>query len=141
MGQGQVMLPAYSMSYVSAHVFWKWMTTTISDIIIANLYAGSYLCMTPEKELSEAGTYNKEKKIQACLERRRTFTPTVYSVDGFPGAEYLAAQRILAALLRFKLKQEYFKMCGFVWARMSVAIVRSNRLLLPGPWEKEAQIC
>ena len=64
----------------------------------------------------------------------------VYSADGIPGAEALAAQNRLAALLDYKLKQEYSKMCGFVRARISLAIVRYNILLLHGPWEKGARI-
>ena len=54
----------------------------------------------------------------------------VYSADGIPGEEALATQERLAALLSYKLKQEYSEMCGFVRARMSLAIVRSNSLLL-----------
>ena len=85
----------------------------------------------------------KEKNylyLQACLERRRTFTPMVYSADGIPGAEALAAQKRLAALLSYKLKQEYSEMCGFVRARMSLVIVRSNSLLLRGPRNKGVRI-
>ena len=64
----------------------------------------------------------------------------VYSLDGIPGAEALAAQKRLAALLSSKLKQEYSEMCGFVGARMSLAIMRSNSLLLCGPRDKGACI-
>ena len=64
----------------------------------------------------------------------------VYSADGIPGAEALAAQKRLAALLSYKLKREYSEMCGFVRERMSLAIVRSNSLLLCGPWDKYARI-
>ena len=64
----------------------------------------------------------------------------VYSVDGIPGSEALAAQKRLAALLSYKLKREYSEMCGFVRARMSLAIVRSNSLLLHGPRYKGARI-
>ena len=56
----------------------------------------------------------------------------VYSADEIPGAEALSAQKRLAALLSYKLKQEYSEMCGFVRARMSLEIVRSNSLLLRG---------
>ena len=63
-----------------------------------------------------------------------------YSVDGIPGAKALAAQKRLATLLSSKLKREYSEMCGFVWARMSLAIVRSNRLLLRSPRNKGARI-
>ena len=44
--------------------------------------------------------------LQACLERRRTFIAMVYSADRIPGAEALAAQKRLAALFKYKLKQE-----------------------------------
>ena len=65
----------------------------------------------------------KDLYLQACLERRRTFTSMVYSVDRIPGSKALAAQNRLAALLSYKLKQEYSEMCGFLRARMSLAIV------------------
>ena len=77
---------------------------------------------------------------QACLERRRTFTPMLYSADGIPRAEALAAQNRLAVLLSYKMKREYAIMCSFVLARMSLAIVRSNSLLLCGPCEKGAHL-
>ena len=64
----------------------------------------------------------------------------VYSTNAIPGAEALAAQKILAALISYKLNQEYSEMCGFVQARMSLEIVRSNSLLLRGPREKGARI-
>ena len=63
-----------------------------------------------------------------------------YSAEGIPRAESLSAQKRLAALLGYKLKREYSEMCGFVRARMSLAIVRSNSLLLCGPWEKGTPI-
>ena len=78
--------------------------------------------------------------LQACLERRRNFTPMVYSADKIPGAEALATQKRLAALLRYKLKREYSEMCGFVRTRISLATVRSNSLLLRGSCGKGARI-
>ena len=44
--------------------------------------------------------------------------------------------KILATLLSYNLKREYSDMCGFVRARMSLEIVRSNSLLLCGPRKK-----
>ena len=46
-------------------------------IIIVNLDVGSYLRMTPEKALVMAEKEKKDLYLQACLERRRTFTPMV----------------------------------------------------------------
>ena len=88
------------------------------SIRIVNLSTGSYLHMTPKKALSKAEKKKKDLYLQACLESRRTFTPMVYSADGIPGAEALAAQKRLAVLLSYKLKREYSEMYEFVWVRM-----------------------
>ena len=110
------------------------------DIIIVNLDAGSYLRMTPEKALAKAEKEKKDLYLQACLERRRTFTPMVYSADGIPEAAALAAHNRLAALLSYKLKREYSEICGLVRARMPLAILRSNRLFLRDPRDKGVRI-
>ena len=86
--------------------------------------------MTPKKALAKAEKEKKDLYLQDCLECRSTFTPTVYSADRITRADVLAAQNRLAALLRYKLKREYSRMYGFVRARMSLEIVRSNSLLL-----------
>ena len=104
------------------------------DIRIVNLDVGSYLRMTLEKALAKAEKENKDLYLLACLER------IVYYADGILGSEALAAQKRLAALLSYKPKQEYYEMCGFLRARMSLAIVRCNSLLLRGPWDKGAHI-
>ena len=66
--------------------------------------------MKPEKALAKAEKKKKDLYLQACLERRRNFTSMVYSADGIPGAEALAAQNRLAPLLSYNLKQEYSEM-------------------------------
>ena len=111
------------------------------DIRTVKIDVGSYLPMMPEKALAKVERENKDLYLQACLERRRTFTPMVYSAYGIPGAEALAAQKRLAALLCYKLKREYSEMYGFVRSRMSLAIVRSNSLLLRCYRDKGARIC
>ena len=137
---GQLVVPAESRADVSAHSFWKRGNTAMFNIRIVNLDAGSYLRMTPEKALAKAEKEKKDLYLQACLELRSNFTPMVYSVDGITGAEALAAQKRLSALLSYKLKRKYSDMCGFVWARISLAIVRSNSLLLRGSRDKGARI-
>ena len=81
---GQVGLPAESRADISAHSFWKQGSTEIFDIQTVNLDAGSYLRMTPEKDLARAEKGKKGLYFQACLERRRTFTTMVYSADRIP---------------------------------------------------------
>ena len=102
----------------------------MSDIRIVNLEADSYLCMAPEKMFSKA---EKENKNKHCLERRRTFTTMVYDASRISGTGALAEHRRLASHPRFKPKQEYSKMCGFVGEMMSLTIWISNTLLLRGP--------
>ena len=110
------------------------------DIQIFNLSTGSYPHMMPEKALSKVEKEKQDLYLQAYLERRRTFTPIVYSAKGIPGAEALPEKKRLAALLSYKLKREYSEMCGFLRARMSLAIVRYNSLLLRSPWDKGVRI-
>ena len=50
----QVEVPAESRADVSAHGFWKRGTIAMFVIRIANLNAGTYLRMTPEKALAKA---------------------------------------------------------------------------------------
>ena len=50
----------------------------------------------------------------------------VYSAYGIPGTDAVVAQRRIYSLLSNKLKQEYLEMCGFVRARISLAIVIFN---------------
>ena len=64
----------------------------------------------------------------------------VYYAYVIPAVEDLAAKNRLATLLSYKLKQEYSEMCGFVRARMSLEIVRSNSLLICGLRDKELLI-
>ena len=47
------------------------------DIHIFNLDAGSYLRMTPEKDLAKGEKEKKDLYLQACLDRNMTFTPMV----------------------------------------------------------------
>ena len=101
----KVVVPAESRADVSAHGFWKRGTTTMFDIRIVNLDAGSYLRMTPEKALAKAEKEKKDLCLQACLKSRQTFTPMVYSAEGIPGAEALAAKNMVVTLLSYKLKR------------------------------------
>ena len=64
---GQVVVPAESRADVSSHSFWKRGTTAMFDIRIVNLDAGTYLRMTPEKDLSKADKEKKDLYLQACM--------------------------------------------------------------------------
>ena len=103
----QETVPEESRADVSVHGCWKWGTTAIFDMKIVNLDAGSYLSQTSANALATEEKDKKDKYLQPCLERRCSFTTMVYSVDGIPGTEAVAAHQCLSLLLSNKLKQEY----------------------------------
>ena len=82
--------------------------------------------------LERASKEKVRKYEQACLAQRRDFTPLVYSVDGLASKDARNAERRLASVLATKWGRSYADMANFVRTRMSLAIVRSNTLLLRG---------
>eukprot|EP00957_Ditylum_brightwellii_P152359 11598815-Ditylum_brightwellii.AAC.1 len=56
----------------------------------------------------------------------------VYSADGMPADEAEAAEKKMASLLVKAWQREYLEMCGFVRARMVLALAQSNTFLLQG---------
>ena len=57
-------------------------------------------------------------------------------MDGLAGPETQAAEKRMASFLARKWKRPYSKMVGFVRARMALAVVRANSMLLRGSREK-----
>ncbi len=117
---------------IAAHGFWKRGRTAIFDIRICDTDAKSYGNTSSAKVLAQAEKEKKRKYEAACLERRRDFTPLVYSVDGMPGKEARATEKRIASLLATKWDRQYSEMAAFVRTRMSLAVVRANTLLLRG---------
>ena len=64
--------------------------------------------------------------MQPCIERHRSFTPLVFSVDGLMGKECAAAMRRLAATLAIKWHARYSSTVGYVRARLALALVRAT---------------
>lgn len=127
---------------VSAHGFWRRGRTTIFDIRITDTDAKSYGNTASEKVLEKHAREKKKKYEEACRERRRDFTPLVYSVDGLACNEARAAERRLAALLAAKWDRQFSEMVCFVRRRMALAVARSTTLLLRGDrsssWRRRA---
>jgi hypothetical protein len=117
---------------VGAHGFWKRGRTTIFDIQVCDTDAKSYGNRESKKVLEAAARKKKVKYEEACLERRRDFTPMLYSVDGMAEKHTRAAERRVAGMLAVKWKRQYSEMAHFVRTRMCLAVVRSNTLLLRG---------
>jgi hypothetical protein len=135
--QGQV--PPQSRGDVAAHGFWDKDTTAIFDVLITDTDASSHLDRTPAKVLLRGEQLKKNKHEAACLERRRHFTPLVFSVDGMRGKEANAAGKRLAQLLSIKWKQDYANVCGFVRSRLSIALVRTMSQCIRGARDPTAR--
>ena len=74
----------------------------------------------------------KRKHLDACLDRRRHFTPFVVSCDGLLGKEAEAAIKQIASKLAVKWKRPYSHVCGHLKARMGITIVRATHMCLRG---------
>ena len=124
---------------VAVHGFWRRGTTTVFDIRVTDTDCPSYRGRAPEKVLAKHEREKKAKYNAACLARRRSFTPLVFSVDGMMGAEATAATKRLASRLASKWKRPYSEVCGFVRSRLSIALARSTSLCLRGARDPTAR--
>ena len=97
---------------------------------ICDTNSRSYGNTSSSKILERHDKEKKDKYETACLDRRRDFTPLVYSVDGMASKDARTAERRIAWLLVKKWSRTYSDMANFIRTRMSLAIVRSNTLLL-----------
>ena len=88
----------------------------------------------------------KGKYLQACLDRRRSFTPLVYSVDGMAFKEARSFEKRIASLLADKWERSYSALVGYVRGRMAMSILRANNACLRGarvknrtvPWVEDS---
>ena len=94
--------------------------------------ARSNLSKDPHKVLEAHERQKKNNYLAACLKQRRDFTPFVVSTDGLLGKEAKTLLRKLSSLIAAKWDKPYSQVCGYVNARMSIAIVRATHLCLRG---------
>ena len=113
--------------------FWQRATTCIFDVRVVDPDQPSYLSSTAQKILDRHENDKKKTYEQRCRDERRDFTPLVFSVDGMRSTECKAACKRLASHLSSKWRREYSQVCGFVNARLSVALMRASSLCLRGP--------
>ena len=117
---------------VKIHGLWEKGSDCILDIRITDTDAKSYQSYSSRKVLERAAKEKKDKYLEACLERRRSFAPLVYSVDGMACKEAKAFEKRVASLLASKWDRQYSEMVGFVRGRMALSVIRANTMLLRG---------
>jgi len=124
---------------VAVHGFYKRGTTTVFDVLITDTDAPSNRNQNPDKILARHEKNKKDKHLEACLARRRHFTPLVFSIDGLQGTEAKAAGRRLAAKLAVKWNRSYSEVCGYVRSRLAIALVRASSRCLRGARDPTAR--
>ena len=78
---------------------------------VINTDAVSYQSKTPEKCLKTANQEKKRNYLNACLNKRRNFTPFVDLVDILLGVEAESTLKLIAILLAHKWKEMYSHTC------------------------------
>ena len=86
----------------------------------------------PEKCLHEAERGGKKMYLEACLQQRRHFSPSVASVDGLLWLEATATLKRLASCLATRWKQSYSKACGYIKSRIAITLLRATHLYIRG---------
>ena len=123
---------------VLVHGLWKKGEGCVLDVRITDTDQPTYRGSSSEKVLERQAKAKKDFYLQACVERRRSFAPLVYSVDGMAAKEAKAFEKRVASLLAEKWRRHYSEMVGFVRARMSLAVVRGVSLKLRGSRTRKA---
>ena len=124
---------------IAAHGFWKKGRTTVFDVRITHADAPTYAGKSYKQLLRRHEKEKKKKYAEKCAERRRDFTPLCFTSDGVLGEEADAAVKRMSCLLAKKWNRTYSEVCGFVRARMALALVRSTTMCLRGARDPSAR--
>ena len=111
---------------------WERGTDCIIDVRVTDTNAKSVIRRNPEDVLEAQEREKMKKHLKACQDQRRHFTPFVISCTGSIGKQAKALIRKLAGRLSDKTDKSYSTTCGFLNARLSIAIVRATHLCLRG---------
>ena len=111
---------------------WSRGTECILDFRVTDPSAKSYRKKDPIKVLETQEKEKKDKYLRKCLDRRKHFTPMVFSVDGMAGKEAKKTMKHLASLLAEKWEPPHGQMVHFVQTNMSISLCRSVTLMLQG---------
>jgi hypothetical protein len=115
--------------YLLIHGFWSHGMDTIVDVCLTDTDAKSYRSRNPHKVLAMQEFEKKKKYLKACLEQHKHFTPFVVSTDGLISQEQVGKLLKRPSLqLADKWAHPYSVVCGFIYTRMSIAIVRATHI-------------
>ena len=105
-------------------------TDCVIDLKVMNLDAKSRSKRSTATELSGGEREKIYKHQQACKDIRADFVPFVVSTDGCMGEQAQKFLRRLGRRLAEKWGKAYSSVVGFLFARMSIAIVRATSMCI-----------
>ncbi|KAL5477407.1 hypothetical protein EMCRGX_G024203 [Ephydatia muelleri] len=111
---------------------WQPQVEALFDVKVVDTDAPSHRTRSPEAILESGAKEKKRVYEQAVVERRGNFTPIVLSVDGLLHREAEHFLKRMAANLARKWEKPYSQTCGYVRARLALAIIRATSLCLRG---------
>lgn len=121
---------SFTVGSVSVSMSGPWASIEPAPNILSFLM---FVSRTPSAEPPETRSVSMRRRISTCLSGTLPgFTPLVYSVDRVAGRETKQAERRLASQLAWKWKREYSEMVGHMRTMMTLAVVRSNSILMCG---------
>ena len=91
---------------------WEPQTEALLDIRVVDTDARSYRARSPHDVLGSAEVEKKCKYLQACQDRRATFTPLCVSVDGMLGSEAEFFVKRLGDFLAMRWERPYSVVMG-----------------------------
>jgi hypothetical protein len=117
---------------IFARGIWKNGYGCIIDVRATDTDQPTHCKRDPDSVILSQEKEKKKKYLEPCLEQRRHFTPFVVSTDGLLGREASTLAKRIAQKLAIKWQRPYSQTCGYVNARLSIAIVRATNLCMRG---------
>ena len=105
------------------------------DVRVMDTDQPTYRKNSPEKAIAGQERVKKKHYQELCFEQRRHFAPYVCCTSGLLGKEAKAFNKRIATLLAKKWHTAYSVTCGYVYARISIAILRATHLCIRGSRE------
>ena len=102
------------------------------DIRVTDTDSQSKGIRFPRDVLIDAEKEKKEKYMNASFEKRASFTPICFSVDGMIGKDVEHLFKEMGDYLADKREKRYSDVMRWIRTRLSFAILRANILCLKG---------
>lgn len=115
---------------------WERQRDALFDIRVVDTDAPSYLSRSVAAVLSSAEEEKKRKYIEACEQRRASFTPLVSSVDAVFAPQMVAFIKVLGERLAEKWDRPQGLIRGWLRARIAFAVVRATSMCIRGSRKK-----